>query len=233
MDNDIFGNALLDYYCEQRAVAPLILHNNYGEDEEMPVDIFFREADDFPELEFIALALTDGKVLDVGAGAGSHCLYLQKTGVDVTALEISPIACQLMAKRGVKKIINQDIFRYEQEKFDTLLFLMNGIGLAGSIQGLKQLLDHCKKLLNKGGQLLFDSSDISYLYEGSLDKPIGYHGEIQFQYEYKNQQGPLFGWLYIDQKALIKIARSNGWIVQILYEDENDQYLVRLSLSIH
>ncbi|QNL48982.1 methyltransferase domain-containing protein [Olivibacter sp. SDN3] len=231
MDNDIFGNALLDYYHKKRSTAPLILHNNYGEDEEMPVEIFFREIDDFPELEFIALALTDGKVLDVGAGAGSHCLYLQQKGVDVTALEISPIACQIMAKRGIKKIINQDIFSYKEEKFDTLLFLMNGIGLAENIAGLKKLLNHCKKLLNTGGQLIFDSSDVSYLYESDLERPMVYHGEIHFQYEYKNQLGDPFGWLYIDQETLILIAQRSGWVVQILYEDENDQYLVRLSLS--
>lgn len=61
---------------------------------------FYRDADDFPELEHIALALCDGKVLDVGAGVGSHALFLQEKGFDVTALEISATACDIMAKRG-------------------------------------------------------------------------------------------------------------------------------------
>lgn len=229
MNHDVYGAALHDYYYAKKR-APLILHNNYGEDEEMPVDLFFREENDFPELEFIALSLCDGKVLDVGAGAGSHSLYLQKQGFDVTALEISTMACEIMKARGVKHIVNQDIFNYREEKFDTLLFLMNGIGLVETVGGLKQLLAHCKTILKQGGQLLFDSSDIAYLYEGHIPKGETYYGEVKFQYEYQNQIGDPFGWLYIDQDTLIKIAQKDGWVVQMLYEDENDQYLVRMSL---
>lgn len=230
MKTDIFGEALQDYF-EKRIQSPLILHNNYGEDEEMPLDIFFRDPEDFPELEFIALALCDGKVLDVGAGAGSHSLYLQEKGFEVTALDLSPQACNIMKNRGVKKVLNRNIFDYVAVKYDTLLFLMNGIGLAENIEGLQKLLVQCKKILTKGGQLIFDSSNIAYLYEEDLSLPKNhYYGEVIFQYEYKSEQGAPFGWLYIDQKTLIKLAQQDGWVVQILYEDENDQYLVRLSL---
>jgi len=229
MEKDVFGNALLDYHQEQ-VTAPLILHNSYDEDEEMPVEVFFRDTEDISELEFIALSLCDGKVLDIGAGAGSHCLYLQDKGFDVTALEISTLACRVMKERGVKKSVNTDIFQYRQDTFDTLLFLMNGIGLAGDLPGLKQLLKHCKKLLKKGGQLLFDSSNIAYLYEATSFPTDHYYGEVTFQYEYKGEKGNTFGWLYIDQDTLIQVAKQDGWVVQILYEDENDQYLVRLSL---
>jgi SAM-dependent methyltransferase len=229
MKTDIFGEALQDYF-EKRIQSPLILHNNYGEDEDMPLDVFFRDPEDFPELEFIALALCDGKVLDVGAGAGSHSLYLQEKGFDVTALDLSPQACAIMKNRGVKKILNRNIFEYVGVKYDTLLFLMNGIGLAENIDGFKRLLAQCKKILKKGGQLIFDSSNIAYLYEEGLSLPNHYYGEVIFQYEYKSEQGAPFGWLYIDQNTLIKLAQQDGWVVQILYEDENDQYLVRLSL---
>ncbi|WP_134089390.1 bifunctional 2-polyprenyl-6-hydroxyphenol methylase/3-demethylubiquinol 3-O-methyltransferase UbiG [Olivibacter sp. XZL3] len=229
MNKDVYGAALLDYY-KGSETAPLILHNNYGEDEEMPIEIFFRKEEDFPELEFIALSLCDGSVLDVGAGAGSHCLYLQKKGFDVTALEISTIACKIMKDSGVRNVVNQDIFDYRGKKFDTLLFLMNGIGLAETINGFKQLLAHCKKMLRKGGQLLFDSSDIAYLYEGNIPPNDVYYGEVRFQYEYQGQLGDPFGWLYIDQDTMIKIAQQDGWVVQVLYEDPDDQYLVRLSL---
>src|SRR5690606_41708223 len=65
------------------------LHSSYGDIEEMPIEVFYRDKEDFPELEFIALSLCDGKVLDVGAGVGSHVLYLQEKNFDVTALEVS------------------------------------------------------------------------------------------------------------------------------------------------
>ena len=233
MNKDIYGEALRDFY-HKKAKKPLILYtnNNLLDPEEMPIDLFFRKPDEFPEQELIALALCDGKTLDIGAGVGSHTLYLQDVGFDVTALEISSNACSVMEKRGVKKVLNKNIFDFKgEDKFDTLLFLMNGIGLVQTIEGLKTLFDHVKNLLNPGGQLLFDSSDISYYYTGDAKKMDRYFGEITFQYEYKEQKGEPFGWLYIDQNKLIKLGNEAGWVVQILDEDHHHQYLARMELK--
>lgn len=197
-----------------------------------PSKFFFREPDDFPELEFIGLSLCDGRVLDVGAGVGSHSLYLQEKGFEVDALELSQTACHIMQQRGVQHIICEDFYKFEGQKYDTLLLLMNGIGLAGDVDGFRKLLQHSKELLTENGQLIFDSSDISYLYKDyNIKKPAHYFGEIQYQYEYKGTRGNLFKWLYLDQDLLIKISHELGWVVQILYEDENDQYLVRMELK--
>lgn len=228
---DVLGQALDDHFQGHRGDR-LLTHTSYGGTEEMPVEEFFRQPIDFPELEHIALSLCDGRVLDVGAGAGSHALFLQKRGMDVTALERSPLACEVMRSRGVKQVVSADFFEYSAERYDTLLFLMNGIGVAGTIDGLKTLLSHCKTLLNGGGQLLFDSSDIAYLYrDGSVERPITYYGEIRYQYAYKGQRSAPFNWLFIDQETLITLAQADGWVVQILYEDGHDQYLARMELS--
>ncbi|RKE52910.1 methyltransferase family protein [Sphingobacterium detergens] len=229
MFRDVYGEALDDYFIHQEEKFPLILHTSYGDQDEMPVEVFFRDADDFPELEFIGLSLCDGRVLDVGAGVGSHSLYLQEKGFEVDVLEISQTACHIMQQRGVQHIICQDFYEFSGQKYDTLLFLMNGVGIAGDIDGFKKLLQHSKELLTDRGQLIFDSSDIGYLYEDyNIKKPNHYFGEIQYQYEYKGQKGNPFKWLYLDQDKLIKIAHELGWVVQILYEDEHDQYLVRM-----
>ncbi|WP_262245642.1 class I SAM-dependent methyltransferase [Parapedobacter soli] len=230
MSLDVLGQALHDYLRGSRG-DKLLTHTSFGGIEEMPVAEFFRQPFDFPELEHIALSLCDGRVLDVGAGAGSHALLLQQRGIDVTALERSPLACEVMRARGVKRVINADFFEYQGGRYDTLLFLMNGIGVAGSIDGLTALLNHCKTLLTPGGQLLFDSSDIAYLYaDGTVDKPTGYYGEIQYQYAYRGARSAPFGWLFIDQETLISIAQPLGWVVQILFEDGHDQYLARMEM---
>ena len=229
MERDIYGEALYDYHKLQKLQEPLLLHNNLGDIEEMPVEIFFRDQIDFPDMEHIALALCDGRVLDVGAGVGSHTLYLQERDFDVTAIEINPVACSIMKERGVKQILQEDFFQLKDQTYDTLLFLMNGIGLSGTLDGLRELLQHCKPLLSDRGQLLFDSSDLNYVYRDyNIQKPDHYYGEIGFQYEYKGVLGEPFKWLYIDQQELIKIAREENWVVQILYEDDHDQYLVRM-----
>lgn len=224
---DALGQAIFDYY-HQLPPDTLWIHNQYGPKEEMPVDTFFRDADEMPDLEFFAITECKGKVLDIGAGAGSHALVLQDRGIDVTAIDISPLSVQVMMERGVKKAFEADIFTYHPGKFDTLLLLMNGVGLAGDLDGLRALLVHFKSLLNPAGQILFDSSDINYLYEGNLPQDK-YYGEIAYQYQYKQLKTEWFKWLYIDEQTLVIIANEVGFDVDVLVEDEYDQYLVRLT----
>lgn len=226
---DVFGKALTDFYKTGEADT-LWLHNSYDEPEEMPVDFFFRDDEDMPVLELQALQMCKGKVLDIGAGVGSHALVLQAFNVDVTAIDISEAAVKIMSDRGVKKALHQDIFNYK-EKFDTILMLMNGIGLTGTLPGFKDFLIKLKSLVNPDGQVLFDTSDIAYLYE-DLPKPQNqYYGEVSYQYEYKGVKGNWFNWLYIDQQTLEEIAKETGWTSEIVFDDDEDQYLVRLVLS--
>jgi 2-polyprenyl-3-methyl-5-hydroxy-6-metoxy-1,4-benzoquinol methylase len=225
--SDVLGDAIKDYY-HQAMKGKLWIHNKYGKKEEMPVDTYFRDEDNMSDLELFALQRCKGTVLDIGAGAGSISLQLQQKNIEVTAIEISPNAVSVMKLRGVKKVVQEDIFQFEGAKFHTLLLLMNGIGLTGNINTLRLFLQHAKKLLHPGGQLLFDSSDVAYLYRKETAKPKHYYGEIMYQYEYKKQKSEWFSWLYIDQHLLKTIAAEEGWNCDVLFEDEYDQYLARL-----
>lgn len=225
---DVLGQALQDHYYAVQT-GKLWIHNKYGPKEEMPVSVYFRKEEQMPELELAALGLCKGHVLDIGAAAGCHALYLQKKGFTVSALDISPGAVEVMKARGVQDVLQQDIMLLEGGNYDTLLLLMNGIGLAGSIDGLRLFLQHVKKLLAPGGQMLFDSSDIAYLYEGNLPESP-YYGEIDYQYEYRKEKTDWFKWLYVDRELLEKVATEEGWKTELLYEDDYDQYIARLTL---
>ncbi len=225
--SDVLGHAIFDYH-HKRANGALWIHNKYGDKEEMPIDTYFRDEEEIPDLEWLALEQSRGRVLDIGAGAGSHAILLQEQGFDVTALDISPLCVEVMNGRGVRKALAADIYSYNQGKFDTLLLLMNGIGIAGDVAGLKGLLNHLKTLLSKGGQVLFDSSDVAYLYDGSLPE-LAYYGEIAYQYEYHELKGDWFSWLYIDEHKMNTIASEAGFQMEVLLEDENGQYLARLT----
>ncbi len=225
---DIFGRALYDYY-KGRFRPPLILHNTYGGPEEIPVEGYFFDEDSFSEMEDFVLSLCRGRVLDAGAAAGRHALALQSRGMEVTGLEISQGCCKLMKERGVKKVICADIQEWAGIRFDTVILMMNGIGLAGSVMGLKRLLEHLKKLVAPAGQVLFDSSNVSYVYEDA-EMPDGrYYGEMDYRYEYGQKMGKWFSWLYIDMDKMREISLDGGWNMQVIYEDNDGTYLARLT----
>lgn len=221
---DILGQALSDY-TQGDTDAFLLVHTSYGEIETMPASVFFRSESHMPDLEKYMLSLCRGKVLDAGAGAGSHTLWLQEKGSDVTALDISPAAVHIMQQRGVRRAVYGDIFTYTGATFDTILLIMNGIGIAKTVRGLRKLLRRLKKILNRGGQILLDSCDVSYLEEANIY--THYIGEVTYQFEYKNQKGEPFEWLYLDTDTLHKIASEEGWHCQIIYE-EDETYAARL-----
>jgi len=186
-----------------------------------------------PELEKKALHLCSGKILDIGAGSGSHSLYLQENGEDVTALDIKQGFVDVMKKRGVKNVICSDIFDYKGQGFDTLLMLMNGIGFTKNFEGLTVFLKSAKKLLNPGGQIILDSSDLMYLYEeedGSYAINLNeeYYGEVMYQIEYNNIKGEPFQWLYIDFDNLSLYADQVGFSCEKIFENNHYNYLARL-----
>lgn len=228
--SDIYGQFLKDYLKNGKTDI-VWLHNNYAEAEEMPAEIFFRKEYELSDLELLALRLCKGKILDIGAGAGAISLALQRRKFDVTALEISPGAVEVMKNRGVEKIINTDIFKFDGEKFDTLLLMMNGIGFCQYLDEITNFLNHAKALLNKDGQILFDSSDVSYLYENQKYEDDGYYGEIDYQYEYLNKKGDWFSWIYIERTLMQEIAEKCGYLMEVLFDDGSDQYLAKLTLN--
>lgn len=224
---DIHGQAILDFYKNKEA-DDLILHNSYGEPEEMPVEVFFRDQLDFTTIEHLALIECDGKTLDVGAGAGAHSLVLQEWGKDVVALENSPRCVEVMTRSGISQVLEEDFFKHIG-KYDTLLLLMNGLGIAGKISQIPAFLKHCKALLNPDGQILLDSSDISYLYEDDIDPPSGYYGEVRYKYQYQDVEGDWFDWVYVDQDTFREIVENVGLELEILHTEDTDQYLARIS----
>lgn len=227
---DIFGQALLDYHYKIFEPS-LLLHNDYGSPETIPPEQFFGDEDEFSELECVALDQVSGRVLDIGSATGRHALYLQNLGYDITAMDISECCGTIMKETGLNRVVIDDVYTYRDQKFDTIIMLMNGIGIAGNIEGLKKLFLHLKSMLQPGGQLLVDSSDISYLYDDIPKPPDKYFGELTFQYEYKNMKSDPVHWLYIDQKKLITIANSMGWSCHIIFEDETDAYLAILKMQ--
>lgn len=230
---DPIGRAIHDYYLNGQA-PEIIVNTNYTDGETLLPSYFFREYKDMPDIEKKALQLCRGSVLDIGAAAGCHALYLQKKNIDVTAMEKSEMAAGVMKKRGVAKIVKTDLYDFSQPAFDTLLVLMNGTGIGGTLDGLKRMLLHLKTLMNSNGQLLIDSSDIKYLFEeddGSVWIDLAstkYYGEMEYKLSYKNLTST-FNWLFVDYHTLHSVCNSCGLKCNLILEGKHHDYLARIT----
>jgi len=70
---DLMGRAIWDYYHKENP-EDLQTETSISELDELPVEYLFRDFDEMNKIEQKALKLANGKVLDIGAGAGSHSL---------------------------------------------------------------------------------------------------------------------------------------------------------------
>ena len=230
---DLFGKAMLDFHTNNSPSA-LITETNISEQDEMSVAYLFRSYPEMPVLEQKALQLSNGKILDVGCGAGSHGLYLQnEKNLQVTAIDISENAIKTCQLRGLNNAKVQNILDLENQNFDTILLLMNGTGIFGTLNEIPKFLQKLKSLLNPNGQILIDSSDIIYMFDdneegGKWIPGDKYYGELTFTISYKNQTETPFPWLYLDYNTLQNAAFANGLQCELIMEGDHFDYLAKL-----
>ncbi len=227
------GYAIHEFFHTGKDVS--ILNWIDGEEEEpMSASIFFRNEAASPSIEKTAMTLAAGKVLDVGAGAGRHSLILASRGLDVTSLDTSSYSCEVMKARGLKRVLNMPILDFHGEKFDTILLLMNGIGIAGSAEVIASFLDHLKSLLNDGGSILCESTDILYTMENKaasrkIDMSKRYYGEVKFKLKFRLHEVE-FPWVYADENLLEEYAMKCGLKWSLLERGERFNFLCRMSI---
>jgi SAM-dependent methyltransferase len=232
---DLFGKAILDYQTNS-SPENIITSTSISEEDEMDVAYLFRSFDEMPSIEQKALLLAKGKTLDVGCGAGSHSLYLQnERKIDVHSIDISKNAIQACLLRGLKNIRAIDVLDLENEKYDTILLLMNGTGIFETLEKSTIYLQKLKSLLNPNGQILIDSSDIIYMFDEDEDggkwiPSDNYYGELTFSLQYKNEKEDDFPWLYMDYNTLQNVAIANGLKCQLLMEGDHYDYLAQLTI---
>ena len=229
---DIIGTALLDYYNGNYS-EDIITETNISEEDELPLPYLFRSFVEMPKIERKALKSSKGKILDVGCGAGVHSLYLQNKGFDVLGIDTSKGAIEVCKLRGIRNAKNIDLLDLQNEKFDTILLLMNGTGIFQNLENTSKYLQHLKSLLNPDGQILLDSSDLQYMYdsteEGGIMVPADrYYGELEFTMSYKKMKSESFKWLYLDERLFKEICMENNLAFEVISRGDNFDYLAKL-----
>jgi ubiquinone/menaquinone biosynthesis C-methylase UbiE len=231
---DLMGQAIHDYYHNENP-EDLQTETSISELDELPVEYLFRDFKEMNAIEQQALELAKGKVLDIGAGAGSHALYLQnEKRLDIVALDISPKSVEVCQLRGIKKTVCENMLHFSGETFDTILLLMNGTGIFQSLSTIDTYLKKLYSLLNREGEILIDSTDILYMFDrdeedgGVLIPAGGYYGELDYVVHYKGELEDPIKWLYLDFNTLKNAAEYNGFTIEKVLQ-EDDSYLARLT----
>lgn len=217
------------------ASAVVAIESDDGVTQHVAAALFAEGSDALADAEALALGVCRGHVLDVGAGSGRHAIELQRAGARVRAIDVCPELVALMRARGVVDARVADVFDLREERFDTLLMMMNGIGIVGTLEGLDHFLAHARRLLRPGGQILFDSFDLRTSPDPRTARAIAvreasgiYFGEVTFRMSYSGRTGDRYPWLFLDGETAASRAEANGWHLQLLFEDEDSTYVARL-----
>lgn len=231
-NNDIIGNALLDYLNGNKN-AEIILHSHIKLNDKNITDTkdkikaeeYFEKVNTLMDVNKHAFDQCYGKILDIGAAAGSHSLELMKKGFDVYSLDISPGAVEVMKKRGLKNVYCGDINKFKFTQFDTLIFFGNNHGLFGNIQGLESFFLNVNNLLKPDGQILIVSP---YTKISINDKSIEYI-EMSMELEYNGRTSETFKWFMAEPNYLIKYFKKYKWTIETTYYDKKETCIIRLT----
>lgn len=228
------GYALLAYF-KGEVTAELVVERDDGYRDSMLVSHFFRAPSEFSKIEKVALEHCRGRVLDAGAGAGIHSLFLQSRGIHVTAIDISQEAAEIMSLRGVEDARAEDVFDHSGGPFDTVLILGRSIGMVETLDGLRRFLSFAETLVRAGGQVLLDSLDVRrtadarhLAYHAAIEAAGRYVGEFRLRFTHADVEGPVCGWLYVDPTTLALESLEAGWKCTIPVEETDGSYLARL-----
>lgn len=227
---DPLGTMMLDYLNGHHSVCAQVDSTTFSMST-MPAETMFRTYSEMDDLEHEALHLCKGTVLDVGAGSGCHSLYLQERNVVVDALDISPGCIEVMAQRQVKNPIHNNLFSMGKGTYTTILMLMNGLGICGSLDGLNLFLQYVQTFLTEDGQVIADSTDLRVLYgdeEGNDFLDDNDYGETEFVITYNTIISDPFKWVYVGLPTLQMLADYNGLECQQVATGDRGRYLARI-----
>lgn len=232
---DVFGKVLMDFLKGEK--NPHVIRRDDGYADEKQAERYFWPYIKWPDYEREILKEVKGRVLDIGAGAGRHSLWLQSRGFEVHAIDISPLAVEVMKTRGIKNVHLMPLQRlnFPDCYFDSVLLMFNNFGLGGTIEGTKKMLEKVHKITGGNGQIITTINDPT-----KTDKPehLAYQknnlkkgkpiGQVTIRHEYKGEKGDWFDLLMVSPEELEDLVKGTGWQIVRLVIGNDGRYGVVL-----
>ncbi len=194
--SQILSAAVKEYISSNQEQTIKVWMNNTKEPS-YKASFFMRNYKEMPEYEQVAMSLASGKILDIGAGAGPHSEHLNKKGLNVTSLEADSGFCDLLKRISGLQVIQDDFFHWKpSEKYDTILLLMNGLGIASTKERLYTMFEKLKSLMSENGKIIVEITD--YKCSPEYNSKTMKNPEVNFRLLYNSAFSEEFKWIYPD-----------------------------------
>lgn len=235
-NQDAFGHQLFDYLEGTNHCEVMERDDGYLEVTDS-VGMYFQEYDDWPESQKHAMELVEGRVLDVGCGAGRHAIYLQKRGHAVTGIDVSPLAIKVSRQRGLKdgRVLSVTGITSRLGHFDTIIMLSNGFGIFGNPRRARWLLRRMLNVTTADAKIIVEAADPNltqnpvhrryHRRNRELGRPTG---QVRVRIRYREYATPWFDWLLASRTELRGIVEGTGWRIERVMDADGPLYIVVL-----
>lgn len=238
-DQDAFGHEILDHFNGIDSFEIIERDDGFFAVSPGPL-LYFSEFEDWPDIDKQAMAYVNGRVLDIGCGAGRHALYLQDVGFDVLGIDNSPRAIEVCLRRGLINARMMSITQLSRKlgKFDTILMMGNNFGLMGNPKRARWLLNKFSLITNEGANIIAQTVDSV---QTEVAEHIAYHavnrargrlpGQLRLRVRYKKFASPWFDWLIVSEVELRELLDGTEWQIEETIQDEQGRYTAIIGKS--
>ncbi|MBI5653722.1 MAG: methyltransferase domain-containing protein [Chloroflexi bacterium] len=235
--SELFADALWEFYETGRADLRVERDDGYRGIEN--VAWYFTTAREFMPIEKRALKFARGKILDAGCGAGRHSLVLQKRGLEVIAVDISPRIAALARARGVRDARVANLcgkLPFADSQFDTVILFGNNLGICGTLSRFQKMLRELHRITSPRGRIIATTrmpSTTNPIHKSYLSKNLERGralGQIRIRLAHNGKRGAWFDLLLLAPTDLMQIAARAGWEIAAVIAEKNfeDGYAVVL-----
>jgi len=231
--SDAFGHALNDYLNDRGPLVEVIERDDGYIATSGGGNQYFASYLDWPPHQQRAMRYVRGRVLDIGCGAGSHALYLQRKGFVVLGIDVSPLAIAVCKRRGLKRarVLSIDHVTPKVGMFDTILLLGANFGLLRDLTSAKRMLRRLYKATTEGARIIAESRDP---YRTTEPFHLAYHarnrrrgrmgGQVRIRVRYRKYATPWFDYLFVSRTEMREILKDTGWEIHDFLSSRSPTY---------